>query len=181
MVYKEKKTKFLFCVFVFLFSVKKTFASTIKYRPGTSDTAENVEINQIIRDKWAAALTSHPGKLHSTLFLTKSSEITFTGFFFHKKNKTVFGEISEIVLAGVAASLLEFSANGMKGWNLVNILGELVCIRYQINSKSKYSNISTPMFSCTKKYFQNSFFVSRPVKNQMCDEIIFIFWHCCSN
>ena len=51
MVYKEKKIKFLFCVFVFLFSVKKTFASAIKYRPGTSDTAENVEINQIIRDK----------------------------------------------------------------------------------------------------------------------------------
>ena len=91
--------------------------SGIKYRPGTSDTAENVEINQISGDKWAA-LTGYPGKLHFSPFL----------------RNYFFGGNLGIILAGAAASLLGFSANGMKGWNVVNILGELVCIRYNIKS-----------------------------------------------
>ena len=180
MVYKEREKDkvFILRIWLFVFCKKKTFASTIKYRPGTSDTAENVEINQIIRDKWAAALTSHPGKLHSPLFSQNLWKL-HSPFFSQKKTKTVFGEISEIVLAGVAASLLEFSANGMKGWNLVNILGELVCIRYQIYSKSKYYQHLG--FLAQRSISKTFFFVSRPVNNQMCDEIIFIFWHCCSN
>ena len=114
-VFLLQSTSWCFCVRFCMF-----YTSGIKYRPSTSDTAENVEINQISRDKWAA-LTGYPGKLHFSPFFG-----TFSGNF--------FGENLGIILAGaVAASLLGFSANGMKGWNVVNILGELVCIQYILN------------------------------------------------
>ena len=113
------------CFFVFVkMSVCMFYMSGIKYRPSTSDTAENVEINQISRDKWAA-LTGYPGKLLFSPFFGFFSENYFL------KGKSPFpGKNIGIILAGaVASSLLGFSANGMKGWNVVNILGELVCIR----------------------------------------------------
>ena len=96
-----------------------------------------------------------------------SWEITFLPFFKRRKKTFFWGGNLGIILAGAVASLLGFSANGMKGWNVVNILREPVCIQY-ISTQLRIQVLSIPMKKIPRiisKVYQVDMHTSFPFKN----------------